>query len=102
MYLCSLISTRKEEEVDHEEEEEKKKKKKMKKKKKPSSSGDHHHEEDDHEAVEWEDLDDHEILHGHNHGQANKDVLPVEEATGHADANANEDEVESGRSNGGG
>lgn len=84
------------------EEEAEDKKKKMKKKKKPSSAADHHHEDDDHEAIEWEGLTDHDILHGHKYGQDNKDVLPVEDATvAHEDANA-EKEVEAGRSNGGG
>lgn len=62
----------------------------MKKKKKPSA--DHQHDEEE---------DDHDIVHGHNHGQANKDVLPVE-ALAHEDANAEEDEVEAGRFAGGG
>lgn len=102
---CSLISTRGEAvDVDEEGEEKKKKKKmKMKKKKKPAH-GDHQHEheeaEDDHETVEWEDLAGHDNVHGHNHGQANKDVLPVEATE--EDANADEDEVEAGRFAGGG
>lgn len=105
-----MISTRngaaEEEDEDEEDldgdEKKKDKKKTKKKKKKPTSNDDHHHEEsDEHELVDWEAADDHEIKHGHKHGQNTQDVLPVEEATGHEDANADK-EVESGRSNGGG
>lgn len=105
-----MISRNSEAEAEEEEEEElegdekkKDKNKNKKKKKKPSNhEHDHQHEQDDeHDVVEWEDLADHEILHGHKHGQNTQDVLPVEEATGHEDANAG-DEVESSRSNGGG
>lgn len=103
-----MISTRgseavEEEQGESEEEEEKKKDKKKKKmkKKKPSAHGDHHEHDDEPEVVEWEDLDDHEIVEGHKHHHSNTDVLPAEQATGHEDANADE-EVAAGRSNGGG
>lgn len=88
-----------------EAEDKKDKKKTKKKKKKPSSGSDHHHdhstEDDEHEVIDLEDLEEHGHHHGHKHGQDNKDVLPVE-ATVNDDANANEEEVASGRFAGGG